>query len=226
MALTGIFGGTFDPIHVGHLRTAVDLLDRLPLSEVRFVPCGVPPHRDPPEAAAQTRWAMLQIALAADSRMVADDRELRREGPSYMADTLESLRLDFKDRCLALILGMDAFAALDTWHRWQDILGLANIIVVQRPGSQLSATCIAARLLADHRCDDLADLSAGGSGRILMMTMTQLEISSSAIRDLVRCGRDPRYLVTDSVRDIIVSSGCYEPDSRGQQAKEEIGFRA
>ena len=226
MALTGIFGGTFDPIHLGHLRTAMDLLDSLPLSEVRFVPCGIPPHRDPPQASAQTRWAMLQIALAEDARMVPDDRELRREGLSYMADTLESLRVDFNDRSLALILGMDAFAALDTWHRWQDILRLAHLIVVQRPGSQLPATGVAARLLADHRSDHLADLAAAGSGRILTMTMTQLEISSSAIRELVSHGNDPRYLVTDSVRDIIVSSGCYEPGSHGQQTNEEMRFRA
>jgi nicotinate-nucleotide adenylyltransferase len=226
MALTGIFGGTFDPVHLGHLRTAMDLLDALPLREVRFMLCGIPPHRVSPLAPAKIRWAMLQAALASDPRLVADDRELYRDGPSYTVDSLESLRADFKEQHLALILGMDAFGSLDTWYRWQDILSLAHLVVVQRPGSRLRSSGVPARLLADHGCEDPAELINADRGRIFTATMTQLEISSSAIRELAIAGRDPRYLVTDSVREIMMSSGCYGPHAQETQTKKEVLFGA
>ncbi|MHB8255100.1 MAG: nicotinate-nucleotide adenylyltransferase, partial [Acidiferrobacter sp.] len=131
--LLGVFGGTFDPVHCGHLAVAHALMQALPFSRIVFVPAARPPHRTPPHADARHRLAMLRLALGTDPRFVVDETEYEREGPSYMVDTLAVLRSRYQGP-LALILGMDAFLGLPTWHRWRRILGLAHIIIVQRPG--------------------------------------------------------------------------------------------
>lgn len=221
--LIGIFGGTFDPVHHGHLRTAVELLDRLALAEVRFMLCGTPPHRAAPVASAPVRLAMLRAAIDGQPGFVADDRELHREGPSYMIDTLQSLRLEFSKAHFALILGMDAFSAFKTWHRWDEILEQAHLVVVQRPGSPLPADGDSADILAQRRADAVGALLQQQAGCVMPLAMTQLEISSSAIRQLVADGRDPRYLVTRRVRSIIFDSQCYGPAGK---AVQEVGFGA
>ena len=127
--MIGILGGTFDPIHYGHLRTARDLVADLKLEQLRFIPCGVPPHRDPPQASAEQRLAMVQAAIAGEAGFVADDREIRRGGVSYMVETLASLRRELgNDQSIGLILGLDAFWGLESWHRWQELIGLAHLI--------------------------------------------------------------------------------------------------
>jgi len=206
--LIGIFGGTFDPIHVGHLRTALELLNRLDLAQIRFVPCRVPHHQKMPSASENLRLQMVRAAVAPESKFVVDDRELHRPGPSYSVDTLESLRQEFPEYVLALIVGMDAFAAFDSWHRWQDILNLAHVIVARRPGSDVPTGAIG-ELLAVRGVSDAAGLQTDRAGRILVHTVTQLEISSSAIREMAGRGEDPRFLVPEAVRQIIDTSGCY-----------------
>ena len=129
----GIFGGTFDPIHYGHLRTAFEMLQALRFGEVRFMPCGNPPHRDAPKADAALRLRMVHVATAAQEGFVVDDRELQRDGPSYSVDTLKALRKEYPQRPLALIIGMDAFLGLPKWYHWQEILELAHIVVAHRP---------------------------------------------------------------------------------------------
>jgi len=118
----GVFGGTFDPIHYGHLRTAFEMLQALRFEEVRFIPCGDPPHRGETYAKATQRLQMVQVAVDGQSGFVVDERELKREGPSYSFDTLKSLRAEFPRRSLGLILGMDAFLGLPGWHRWGELL--------------------------------------------------------------------------------------------------------
>jgi len=113
----GIFGGTFDPIHCGHLRTAFELWQELRLAEVRLLPAGTPPHRDQLYASAEVRLTMVRAAVAAQPYFVVDDREVRRTGPSYSVDTLTELRREFPERSLCLLLGMDAFLGLPQWHR-------------------------------------------------------------------------------------------------------------
>ena len=130
----GIFGGTFDPIHYGHLRTAFELLQALRLGELRFMPAGNPPHREQPMASAEQRVAMVRAATAGQPGFTVDDRETRREGPSYSVDTLAGLRAEHPTRPLCLIVGMDAFLGLPKWHQWQDILKLAHLVVAHRPG--------------------------------------------------------------------------------------------
>ena len=135
----GIFGGTFDPIHFGHLRPAFELSQALKLAEVRFLPAGNPPHRQATLASAEVRLAMVKAAVAGEKRFVVDDREVRRVGASYSVDTLTELRAEFPDRSLCLMLGMDAFLGLPNWHRWRDILDLAHVVVWRRPGWKASA---------------------------------------------------------------------------------------
>lgn len=205
----GVFGGTFDPIHYGHLRTAFEMLQALQFDEVRFMPCGDPPHRGTTFAAATDRLRMVELATTGQSGFVVDDRELRRQGPSYSIDTLLSLREEFPDRALGLIVGMDAFLGLPSWHRWAEILDVAHIIVAHRPGWKAPDMGPLGDMITDFGTHRVDDLHTALHGRIHIHAVTQLEISSTEIRELVAADRDPRFLMPDSVRDEIAASGCY-----------------
>ena len=205
----GIFGGTFDPIHYGHLRTAFELLQAVPLAEVRFVPAGNPPHRGAPRCQVRDRLAMVRAAVADEPGFTVDARELDRDGPSYTVITLRELRAEDPDRPLCLIVGMDAFLGLPTWHEWRAILDLAHLVVAHRPGWSVPREGLLADLLAERGTAHAGDLRSSPAGRILVHAVTPLEISSTDLRDLIVAGRDPRYLVPDAVRALIAESGCY-----------------
>jgi nicotinate-nucleotide adenylyltransferase len=209
MKPTGIFGGTFDPIHFGHLRTAFELLQGLGLAEVRFIPAGDPPHRDQPMADATMRLRMVTAAIGGQPGFVVDDREVRRSGPSYTVNTLRELRDELPGRPLCLIVGMDAFLGLPTWHKWREILDLSHLVVAHRPGWKAPGMGPLGELLGERGTARIADLHEFPEGRILVQPVTQLEISATELRALVGAGRDPRYLVPDEVRGIIHDSGCY-----------------
>lgn len=205
----GVFGGTFDPIHYGHLRSAFEMLQALRFEEVRFMPCGDPPHRGATFADAELRFRMVDVAIAAQDGFVIDDRELRRDGPSYSIDTLIELRGEFPDRSLGLILGMDAFLGLHQWYRWDEILEYAHIVVAHRPGWKAPDIGPLGELLSENGTHRVNDLHETTHGRIHIHAVTQLEISSTEIRDLVAAGRDPRFLMPDAVREVIEESGIY-----------------
>lgn len=209
----GIFGGTFDPIHYGHLRTAFEMLQALRFDEVRFMPCGKPPHRGEPKAVAAIRLEMVHVATEGQPGFVVDDRELQRDGPSYSVDTLTALRNEYPRRPLALIIGMDAFLGLPRWYRWQKILELAHIVVAHRPGWRAPDMGPLGELLAERGTHRIGDLHDNQAGHIFIHDVTQLEISSSEIRDLVAAGRDPRFLLPDAVRSVIERTGCYAATS-------------
>lgn len=207
----GIFGGMFDPIHYGHLRTAHELCELLDLEAVAFVPAGDPPHRAVPLADAATRLAMLRAAIEGDPHFFVDERELRRAGPSYSVLTLEELRAERGEQPLALIMGLDAFAGLGGWHRAPELIGLAHIVVAVRPGAAMPAAGLPAELLRGHRCDDPGRLARSPAGLVLVNEGTQLVDSSSAVRAIVAAGRDPRYLMPEAARRIILARGSYAP---------------
>ncbi len=209
MSSIGIFGGTFDPIHFGHLRTAFEMLQALHFDEVRFMPCGSPPHRGSPMADAELRLQMVKVAKEGQRGFVVDDRELLRDGPSYSVDTLTALRGEFPLQPIALIIGMDAFLGLPKWHQWREILQLAHIVVAHRPGWRAPDMGPLGELLADRGTHRIGDMHQAKSGHIYIHDVTQLEISSSEIRELVAAGRDPRFLMPDAVRTVIEESGCY-----------------
>lgn len=205
----GVFGGTFDPIHYGHLRTAFEMLQALEFAEVRFIPCGDPPHRGGTFADARLRFRLVDVAVRGQAGFVSDDRELRRDGPSYSIDTLSDLRREFPQRSLGLILGMDAFLGLPKWHRWTEILDLAHIVVAHRPGWRAPDMGALGELIAAHGTHRVEDLHRATHGRIHIHAVTQLEIASTEIRELVAAGRDPRFLMPDAVRDVIEETGIY-----------------
>lgn len=205
----GLFGGTFDPIHLGHLRTGFELLQSLSLAELRWIPVGNPGHREPPLAPAALRLEMVRAAVAGQPGFVVDEREVRRDGVSYSIDTLEELRLEHPGRPLCLVLGMDAFLGFTGWRRWPDILALAHLVVAHRPGWERPGPGPLRELL-DLRCTArAADLHEVAAGRIYVHAVTQLEISSTGLRDIITSGRDPRFLVPEPVRAIIRETGCY-----------------
>jgi nicotinate-nucleotide adenylyltransferase len=205
----GLFGGTFDPIHYGHLRTAFELLQVLKLTQVRFLPTGSPPHREVPLAPAELRLRMVRAAVTGQPGFVVDDRETRRQGLSYSVDTLTELRADFPQHPLCLLLGMDAFLGLPTWHRWRDIFELCHVVVAHRPGWKAPMMGPLGKLMVDRGTGSVRELHGSPAGRIYVQAVTQLEIASTDLRALVLAGMDLRYLVPDTVRDIIVSTGCY-----------------
>jgi nicotinate-nucleotide adenylyltransferase len=211
MRTIGIFGGTFDPIHFGHLRTAFELLQALRLHEMRFMPAGNPPHREVTVASAPVRLAMVQAATQGQPGFVVDDREIRREGLSYSVDTMRTLRADFPDHSLCLIVGMDAFLGLPKWHQWRELLDLAHLVVAHRPGWRAPSMGPLGELLVDRGTGRIGDLHEARAGCIYIHAVTQLEISSTEVRKLIAAGRDPRYLMPDAVRAIIDETGCYRP---------------
>ncbi|MFO1371167.1 MAG: nicotinate-nucleotide adenylyltransferase [Candidatus Competibacteraceae bacterium] len=207
----GILGGTFDPIHYGHLRPALELLETLELAEVRFIPCRTPPHRGTPLVTAEQRLALVRLATMGQPGFVADDRELHREGPSYMVDTLTSLREDFGDTPLCLILGTDAFRELPTWRRWQDLSTLAHIVVMQRPGILQPFPAVLEEFITPRVVYTTFSLRQQPAGGILFQPVTQLNISATQIRALLARGQSPRYLLPETVLAYIHDRALYRP---------------
>ena len=213
----GVFGGMFDPIHYGHLRTAHELHEILGLEAIAFLPAGDPPHRAAPLADAATRLAMVRAAVQDDPRFIVDDRELRRAGPSWTVLTLEELRAERGRQPIALIMGMDAFAGLDRWHRASDLIGLAHLVIAIRPKAPAPGDGLAAMLLRENCCEEPARLSECPAGLVYVSRGTQLDLSSSAVRNVVAAGRDPRYLMPEAARRIILARGSY---ARSGEMKE------
>ena len=213
--MLGIYGGTFDPVHYGHLRTALDVKETLRLSDLRFLPCRIPTHRSSPGASPQQRLRMLELALQnADAEFSIDRHELDREGPSYMVDTLASLREENLSRSICLILGIDAFAALPYWHRWRELFNLANFAVMQRPDStEPELLGELTDLVLENRMEDTGEFAASPFGKIVFLKVTQLAISATGIRKLIACGKSPRYLLPDPVFEMIQSQGLYRTPS-------------
>lgn len=196
----GVLGGTFDPIHDGHLRPALELLETLELAEVRFVPCRIPAHRGAPQVTAEQRLTLVRLATVGQPGFVTDDRELQREGPSYMVDTLTSLRDELgADTPLCLILGSDAFRELHTWRRWEVLSDLAHLVVMERPGILQPLPPLLEAFAAPRTIEGAVELRRRPAGGILFQPVTQLAISATQIRALLARGRSPRYLLPEAV---------------------------
>jgi len=208
--MIGIFGGTFDPIHYGHLRAALDVMEALGLDEIRFLPLQHAVHRAQPLADSGLRLAMLQAALHGEPRFRADDRELTRGGRSYTLDTLRSLREELGgEQPLCLLLGGDAFNGFLSWHEPEQVAELAHLVVMQRPGYHLPSDSVL-QMMVERRGSDLAaELRDAPGGRIRFQPVTQLDISASDIRERIAEGRSARYLTPDPVLALIDEHGLY-----------------
>ncbi len=211
--MIGVFGGTFDPVHIGHLRMALEAAEALDAGAVHLVPCRQPAHRPPTVAGADDRLAMLRLAVDGVPGFVVDTRELARPGPSYMVDTLASLRAESADRPLVLILGTDAFRGLDHWHDWRRLLELAHLLVLHRPGSALPEAGILSELRRRRRVAAPRGLAVAAAGLVCVLPVTQLMISATAIRRRLADGHSARFLVPDAVLDHIERRGLYRNHS-------------
>jgi nicotinate-nucleotide adenylyltransferase len=189
-----ILGGTFDPIHLGHLCVAWEASELLD-AEVHLMPASVPPHRTPPVATATQRVALLRVALRGQARLLLDARELERVGPSWTVDTLRGLRTEQGARPLVLLLGADAFAGLLTWHRWRELFALAHIGVLSRPGVSAALPEELEAEVAPRRTTRVDALRTQPGGKVIDLAVTPLEVSATRIRQLLADGRDPRYLL-------------------------------
>ncbi|EJM65778.1 nicotinate-nucleotide adenylyltransferase [Pseudomonas sp. GM55] len=205
----GVLGGTFDPVHIGHLRGALEVAETLALDELRLVPSARPPHRDTPQVSAKDRLAMVECAVAGVAPLVVDARELQRNKPSYTIDTLELMRAELavSDQVF-LLLGWDAFCGLPTWHRWEELLQHCHILVLQRPDADSEPPDALRNLLAARSVSDPLALK-GPSGQIAFVWQTPLAVSATQIRQLLASGKSVRFLVPDAVLAYIDAHGLY-----------------
>ncbi|MFI3187531.1 MAG: nicotinate-nucleotide adenylyltransferase [Methylococcaceae bacterium] len=210
--MIGIFGGTFDPVHYGHLRSALEVKDSFGLDEVRLIPCANPPHRELPAVTAAMRLQMLELAIKNQPGLTIDTRELDRHTlseltPSYMVDTLKSLRQDFKDESLLLFIGSDAFEHLTGWHQWQQLFDYAHLVVLTRPGFEIQGLddFFRARLAKNIKA-----LAQQPAGKLFFSAVTQLDISATAIRSMIAKKQNPGFLLPDAVIEYIKQHRLYE----------------
>ena len=205
----GVLGGMFDPVHNGHLRSALTALEDLGLDEMRLVPCGKPVHRRSTVASAVQRIDMLSLGTAGQPQFTVDGRECLSDRPSYTYDTLAGIRSDMPGCRLFLLVGTDAFNTLPTWYRWRELFDLAHIVVMSRPGCEIGAEGPLAEETEGRMVDNVEDMQACEAGKILLYHFIPLMIASSQIRKLIAAGRSARYLMPDSVWQYISERQLY-----------------
>ncbi|MCK4494071.1 MAG: nicotinate-nucleotide adenylyltransferase [Methylococcales bacterium] len=204
--MIGIYGGTFNPIHYGHLRTALEIKEILNLSEIRFIPCAQPALKDQPLVSAIARFEMVQLAIEAQTNFKCDDRELERQGTSYMVDTWASLRVSFQQQSLVLLLGMDVFEHLTQWPRWKTLFDYAHVVVMSRPKNpQIALT----DFFKQRLITEAASLKQHTCGKLYFQKVTPLAISSTEIRKLFAQENSPRFLMPDNVINYIEQHKIY-----------------
>ncbi len=217
--MIGVYGGTFNPVHYGHLRTALEVCEYFALDSLRLIPCRLPPHRQYPEVSAELRLRMLEIAVAELRDFVVDRRELDRDGPSYMVDTLHSLRDEFPDQPLVLFIGADAFAGLESWHRWRALFEHAHLAVMTRPGYDMPAL---AEFFQRRLTRDPAELRNRNAGLLYFQPVTALAISATDIRGLIAAGRNPKFLLPDNVIAFIRQHRLYVTSNQDIECKQKL----
>ncbi len=219
----GIFGGTFDPIHLRHLRTALEIFENLHLDEMRLIPCNHPPHRPPPACLPTERLAMVGLAIA-NTCFKIDDREMNREGPSYFVDTLMSLRREYPKASLCMVVRMDIFLELHSWHQWEKLIQLANIIVACPTAWEMPKEGAMIDFLKKHELSNDETLSHFLAGRIKCAPITTFDISGRKIRTLIKTGKSAQFLLSEKVYDYIQKEKLYGyNDNLG--ARNEGDFR-
>jgi nicotinate-nucleotide adenylyltransferase len=219
MKFIGILGGTFNPIHYGHLRIAQEVAETLGLCNVKFIPSANPPHKAPPRVTAQQRAEMVTLSIEDNPLFSLDTQELARTGPSYTIDTLKSLHAENPDATFCLIMGMDAFAHFDLWHEWQAILNYCHLILVPRTHVQVqlaqaqpTLSPALTSLLQKHAAPNIQSLSQQKQGYIIQLPVTVLDISSSQIRELIRQKKQPIYLTPQAVMTYIYQHQLYQAE--------------
>jgi nicotinate-nucleotide adenylyltransferase len=204
-----ILGGTFDPVHYGHLRCGEEARRKLGLKRLWLLPAGIPPHRAQPEASAAQRLDMLKLALTEFPQLQIDDRETRRGGPSYMVETLAEFRVENPGRPILLLLGQDAANLLHTWHEWRRLFSLAHIVILTRPGAVLEYNELLNRQLAHRLTDKISDLRSSPAGRVLQIEVGSVDVSATGIKQRVRRGISPQSMLPAAVLEYIQEKRLY-----------------
>lgn len=204
----GLFGGTFDPVHFGHLRPAIELVENFSLDKLHLLPNHRPAHRDKPTASTEQRIAMLTLATESLPQFIVDPREAQRDKASYTFDTLSEFREEFPHASLIFFMGLDAFSDFNSWHRWQDILTLANLVVIDRPDAKLSAW--ASGLIETQQAKFGDNVCNAHFGAIERHSVTQLAISATDIRHRIETGKSIDFLLPENVKQVILKSKLYQ----------------
>ena len=210
--LIGILGGTFDPVHIGHMQLAREAIRSLGLDVLRCIPAGQPPHRNQPLARAADRLVMAHRVFDGEPRCVVDDAEIRRKGASWTIHTLERLRAASPDSALVLIVGADALLGLPGWHRWQELLDFAHIAVANRPGSSLQPSTMPvalASLWQRRHTTDVSMLRQSPAGHIVSFTIAPCPVSATGIRQAVSRGEAITGWVCPAVENYIRDHHLY-----------------
>lgn len=208
----GMLGGTFDPVHHGHLRSALEVREALGLSQLHMIPAPQPPLRDTPQVPPEQRFELLKAGIGDTPGLLADGRELRREGPSYSVDTLAELRSEYGDAVpLVMIIGFDAFLRLAKWHNAEAIFALAHLVVIDRPGYQSPWPDALTELVGGREVDNVQTLMQRPSGGVLSLKLpSMMAISASYVRERLQAGQSVRYLLPEAVEKAILQQGFYQ----------------
>jgi nicotinate-nucleotide adenylyltransferase len=214
--MIGILGGTFDPIHNGHLSLARGAIEHYGLEKVLFIPTGRPPHRNAPRTSVQDRVEMVRQAVQYKPGFELDEREIKRGGVNYTVDTLIELRAELgKATGLCLLLGADAFLGLPTWHQWQRLFDLAHIIVARRSGVALDIADMSAELVQQWQQRKVSSIPASPAGSIVEFAMTPIDVSATRIRELLQQRQTVYGMLPYSVLNYVLQNNLYEhPDER------------
>lgn len=213
--MIGVFGGSFDPVHFGHVKSALGLIQRFDFEQIRFIPCQISPLKETVHASAEHRWQMLNLICDGNEKLITDDRELKRKAPSYTVDTLLELREELgNQQSLVLIVGIDAFFNFCKWHCYPEILTLCHIMLLQRPGYSLP------EYPEDSKCekeyynlnntDDIKELENTPSGKIYVSDLDEIDASSTKIRKIISEGQQPKYLLPANIWNYIHRNKLYK----------------
>lgn len=208
--LLGILGGTFDPIHNGHLYIADQVIQHLGLQQLLLIPCKQPVLKTSAHARAADRLAMLELASEALANIHIDKREILRDSPSYMVDTLASLQQDYPEQALCLIVGRDAFNDLPKWHQWQQLLSLCHLIVIERPNCPAVNDPVLEQLIAGQQVDSVSALKQTLAGCIYFLTCPPTPLSSTGIRQAIADGEMPKASLPNEVWPYIQKNKLYK----------------
>lgn len=204
-----LFGGTFDPVHYGHLRCADEVRRKLGLNNLYLLPAGTPPHRDTPSATVEQRLEMLQLARLEFPKLLIDDRETRRSGPSYMVDTLTEMRSSLENRPLLLSIGQDAANLLHTWFQWERLFELAHIVILTRPGTPSKYPPELANQVQLRSGSDMQELIKTEAGKVLHLEVESIDVSATGIKRILRSGGSPESMLPAAVLEYINKNRLY-----------------
>ena len=205
----GILGGTFDPIHLGHIKIAEFILQKCALQKIIFIPCNIPAHRHKPVATPEQRLAMIKLAIEKHPNFILDDREIKRAGKSFMLNTLKSLKQDYPENPLILIMGFDTFVQFNTWYQWEKLMDYTHLVVINRPGVKIELPIVIKNLLQNIEVFDPQVLTTKQNGLIYQSHIDPIPVSATQIRQQLHNNQTPIDTLPENVYNYIRNKRLY-----------------